>query len=531
MRQIARGSALTGAGAVVAAFGGVALTVVVTRNFFPDLAGTFFASTAFFLIVSSLAQLGTDVGLVRFVSAHSATGQQHRLGETLRIALIPVLVTSTVWAVAMWLLSPAIADWIGNDKVHDDTVAMLHALTPFLPVAAVYGGLVATTRGRGSMKYTVLVDSILRTLGQPILILLSVWAGLGASGAAVAWAVPYPIGVVICSVVLIRQARRIARRPAPQEDVVEVIEAADEPSDEPVRDFVDEPAAEFADVHGRALARQFWAFTAARAVASGVVMVWRRFDVLMVAWLASPADAAVYTAATRFLVVGQLGIQAVQMTVSPQFGRLFARNDIEGARSVYKTATMWTMTFAWPLYIVTGAAVGLVIPIFGADYTAGAKVTVILSAAMLVATACGGVDAVLLMSGRSWLSLGNAVITLAVNVGLDLLLIPQYGILGAAIAHATSLALRNLLALYQINRLMGMWAFTSQSLKIAGVSIGSFGVAPAILHIVGAPEGWVVVSLLVGAVVYVTWAWRSRRQLQLDTFGSALRRRTRTAAA
>jgi O-antigen/teichoic acid export membrane protein len=532
MRQIARGSALTGAGAVVAAFGGVALTVVVTRNFVPDLAGTFFASTAFFLIVSSLAQLGTDVGLVRFVSAHSATGQQHRLGETLRIALVPVLLTSTALAIAMWFLSPAIADWIGNAKVHDDTVDMLHALTPFLPVAAVYGGLVATTRGRGSMKYTVLVDSILRTIGQPVLILLSVWAGLDAPGAAVAWALPYPVGVVICSVVLFRQARRMSRRGAvPEPEAVEVIEPADEPVDEPVRDVVDEPAAEFSDVHGRALARDFWSFTAARAVASGVVMVWRRFDVLMVAWLASPADAAVYTAATRFLVVGQLGIQAVQMTVSPQFGRLFARNDIDGARRVYKTATMWTMTFAWPLYIITGAAVGLVIPIFGADYTAGAKVTVILSAAMLVATACGGVDAVLLMSGRSWLSLANASITLAVNVGLDLLLIPGYGILGAAIGHATSLALRNLLALYQINRLMGMWAFTGQSLKIAGLSIGCFGVAPAILHLVDAPDVWVVVSLLVGATVYAAWAWTSRRDLQLDTFGNALRRRTRAVPA
>jgi O-antigen/teichoic acid export membrane protein len=525
MRQIARGSALTGAGAVVAAFGGVALTVVVTRNFIPDLAGTFFASTAFFLIVSSLAQLGTDVGLVRFVSAHSATGQQHRLGETLRIALLPVLVTSTLWAVIMWFASPAIADWIGNDKVHDDTVAMLHALTPFLPVAAAYGGLVATTRGRGSMKYTVMVDSILRTIGQPILILLSVWAGWGAPGAAIAWVLPYPTGVVICSVVLFRQARRMRRPAAQQTEAAEIVVGADEPFDEPAGEVAREPVDAFSDVHGRALARDFWSFTAARAVASGVVMVWRRFDVLMVAWLASPADAAVYTAATRFLVVGQLGIQAVQMTVSPQFGRLFARADIDGARSVYKTATMWTMTFAWPLYIITGAAVGLVIPIFGADYTAGAKVTIILSAAMLVATACGGVDAVLLMSGRSWLSLGNAAITLALNVGLDLLLIPQYGILGAAIGHATSLALRNLLALYQINRIMGMWAFTQQSLKIAGMSLGCFGVLPAILHVADAPEITVVVAIVLGIVVYTGWAWRSRRKLQLDTFGNSLRRR------
>jgi O-antigen/teichoic acid export membrane protein len=527
MRQIARGSALTGAGAVVAAFGGVALTIVVTRSFVPEIAGTFFASTAFFLIVSSLAMLGTDTGLVRYVSAHSATGQQHRLGETLRIALVPVLVTSTVWAIIMWFVSPALASWIGNAQVKDETVAMLHALTPFLPVAAVYGGLVATTRGRGSMKYTVLVDSVVRTCGQPLLLLLTVWAGLGSQAAAIAWVTPYPIGVLICSFVLLRQARRIRARSKPADDQVDVlaVEPADEPLEDSMVESVAEPISEFADVHGRALARDFWHFTAARAVASAVVMIWRRFDVLMVAALAGPADAAVYTAATRFLVVGQLGIQAVQMTVSPQFGRLFARRDLDGARRVYKTATMWTMTFAWPLYIVTGAAVGLVIPVFGADYDAGANVTIILSAAMLVATACGGVDAVLLMSGRSWLSLGNAVITLAVNVGLDLLLIPKYGILGAAIGHATSLALRNIMALIQINRLLGMWAFTRQSAAIAAVSLSCFGVVPGILALVDASEVWTVVSLAVGAVAYAAWAWRYREPLQLTTFADSLRRR------
>jgi O-antigen/teichoic acid export membrane protein len=219
------------------------------------------------------------------------------------------------------------------------------------------------------------------------------------------------------------------------------------------------------------------------------------------------------------------------MTVSPQFGRLFARGELDDARRVYRTATMWTMTFAWPLYIVTGSAVGLVIPIFGADYGAGAKVTIILSAAMLVATGCGGVDAVLLMSGRSWLSLGNAVITLAVNLGLDLLLIPSHGILGAAIAHATSLALRNILGLVQINRLIGMWAFSRQTVAIAIASLSCFGVVPAALHLLDAAEIWTVVSILLGAVAYAAWAWRARRKLQLNTFGNALRRRARARPA
>jgi O-antigen/teichoic acid export membrane protein len=189
------------------------------------------------------------------------------------------------------------------------------------------------------------------------------------------------------------------------------------------------------------------------------------------------------------------------------------------------------MTFAWPLYIVTAAAVPLVIPIFGSGYDAGASAVIVLSASMLVATACGSVDAVLLMSGRSLLSLGNAVVTLIVNVALDLILIPHIGILGAAIGWAISIALRNILALIQINRLMGMWAFTRRSAEIAVVSIACFGVVPGTLTLLDAPDGWLVASLFAGAFVYSTWAWKNRRPLQLNTFGNSLRRRRGAAEA
>jgi hypothetical protein len=60
---------------------------------------------------------------------------------------------------------------------------------------------------------------------------------------------------------------------------------------------------------------------------------------------------------------------------------------------------------------------------------------------------------------------------------------------------------------------------------IAGMSLGCFGVLPAILHITNAPEISVVVAIGLGAVVYASWAWKSRAKLQLDVFGNSLRRR------
>lgn len=502
MRRIARGSALTGSGAVVAALGGVALTLVVARAFVPELAGTFFASTTLFLIVATLAQLGTDVGLVRYLSAHSVTGQRHRLRETLRVALLPVLVVSVCCAVAIVLVAPAVARWIGSPAVYDDAVSMLRWLAPFVPVVAVYGALLAATRGRGSMRHTVAIDSVFRTVAQPALVALSALAGWGPTVAALAWVAPYVVGCGWCAAVLLADSRSGHRAESSSQGAI----ASSAPE----------------SATTSALRRDFWSFTAARAVSAAVVMVWRRFDILLVAALAGPADAAVYTVATRFLVVGNLGIQAVQMTVSPQLGRLFARDDNDGAQRVFAISTLWTMVFSWPLYLVTAAAAALVIPVFGSGYSAGTSSVVVLSMAMLVSTACGSVDAVLLMSGRSLVSLANAVATLAVNIVLDLLLIPRLGILGAALGWACSIVLRNLLALVQIRHLLGMGAFSRRTALVAGLSIACFAAVPAWLNLTSVDAWWLVLSLMGGAVLYVGWLWRVRRMLELDVFARAL---------
>ena len=57
-------------------------------------------------------------------------------------------------------------------------------------------------------------------------------------------------------------------------------------------------------------------------------------------------------------------------------------------------------------------------------------------AQLLAPSKAGPVDSVLLMAGHSWLSLRNSTVALVVNVGLNVLLIPLYGISGAAIAWA-----------------------------------------------------------------------------------------------
>ena len=55
----------------------------------------------------------------------------------------------------------------------------------------------------------------------------------------------------------------------------------------------------------------FWRFTGPRALATLAQITIQRIDIVLVAIILGPAEAAIYTAATRFLVAGQFGNAAV----------------------------------------------------------------------------------------------------------------------------------------------------------------------------------------------------------------------------
>ena len=75
LEKLARRGTASVVGAGLGAVFGVLLVVIVTHGFSPAVAGTLFAATAAFLILESLALLGTDTGLVRWLPAQLASGR------------------------------------------------------------------------------------------------------------------------------------------------------------------------------------------------------------------------------------------------------------------------------------------------------------------------------------------------------------------------------------------------------------------------------------------------------------------------
>jgi O-antigen/teichoic acid export membrane protein len=495
-RGAARGGLANMAGSALAGGTGVVVTWIVARTLGPEQAGAFFAATAAFVLAGGLAKLGTNTGLVYWPARLRATGRSHLLGACLRTGIPPVAVFSLLLAVAMWAAAPEIARLTAAESPHvvADHAAGLRVLAVFLPLQALTDVLLTVTRGYRAMRPTVLLDKVLRSGLQLVAVtgagVATLWMTASLPVFALAWAAPYlPVALL---------AGWAARRAYTSNRPAGVTTRREERS---------------------GLRRDFWIFTGPRAVAAVAQLALQRIDVLMVAALGGLAPAAVYAVAGRFVVLIQFANQGLSQSVQPRLAEALSTGDHAAANRLYQTATGWLVLVTWPICLLVIACAPWYLRFFGDEYVAGRPVVLVLAGAMLVATGCGMVDMVLAMAGRTSLNLGNVLAALVVMIGLDVLLIPRWGALGAATGLACAMVVNNLLPLAQVYRGTGLHPFGTGTRAAALLALGCFGLLPAVAApLTGLPP---VLATVVPA--YIAGAWLLRRELGLAAFA---RRRT-----
>jgi len=494
LERVARSGVLALGGAAAAAVLGVVLVVTITRGFPKEVAGVLFACTSIFLLAYTAARAGAGTGVVYFVSRLAALGQVDRIRTSLRVAVVPVAALSVAIGLALVLAAPAVAEVVVPERP-ESAVAAIRILAALIPVAALSDVFLSATRGFHRMVPLVVVEKIGRPVLQVALVLVAVAVGARTAGAlAAAWALPYLVTAVVGGWWLVRLLGRAERL------------AGVEPSPAP------------------GMRGEFWRFTAPRSLQSLAQIALQRLDIVLLSALAGPAEAAVYGAVTRFLVFGQLGSQAIATAVQPKLSQLLAHRDHDAVNTLYRASTAWLVLLTWPAYLLFAAFAAYVPLVFGQGYEGGSRVIVVLALAMLVATGCGLVDNVLAMAGRTTWTLMNALLALVVDVVLNLLLIPRYGMVGAAVAWAVAIATNNLVPLTQVAVKLRLHPFGRGTLTAMVVAVACFALLPGGFAVAGA--GWpsILGATAVGLVGYLVVLWRLRRLLEIDSLARLLRR-------
>jgi len=499
LTTLARGGALSLAGAVATGVLHFLLVVVVARGLRAGGTGAFYEAVALFLILSSAAALGADVGLSRMVPRYRALGRVRDLRRGLHVSLWPVLVAGVLLGVLAFVFAPELAEVFSRRDTSGRLPEFIRTFALFVPAGALTLAVFAATRGFGTMRPTVLLDKVIRPALQPLLVAGAILAGASTTAIALAFAGPYLPALVAGLVWLALLLRRAERRHA--DDV------------EPAR-----PS-------GR-LVREFWRFTGPRGLAAVFQTTSLWLNTLLIGALRSTAEAGVYAASTRYLAAAAMAAVAIRQVLAPKLSELLARRSQQRAQSVFQTTTCWLVALNWPIYLALITFGPALLVVFGRGFRGGEVVLVILSATMLVATAVGPVDVVLLMGGRSSWNLLNTIVALGANLALNFVLTPRFGLAGAAVAFAVGILLNNLIPLVQVWWFLGLQPFGPGVWVAAALSAVCFGaVGLAARALLGPTVPGLVVYMLAGCALYAALLWRFRERLELTALRGLLARR------
>ncbi|OGW52070.1 MAG: hypothetical protein A2Y81_02300 [Nitrospirae bacterium RBG_13_43_8] len=221
-------------------------------------------------------------------------------------------------------------------------------------------------------------------------------------------------------------------------------------------------------------------------------------DTLMLGALSTTRDVGIYRAASQIPFLMTFFLFAISTIYAPIAASLFHKREMQRFANMFKTTTRWISYTVVPIFVFILFSAREIMMLFGKGYVeTGYIVIIILSFGQLVNCITGSVGYTLTMTGKQGVALIFSIVLLAINIVLDLLLIPKYGVLGAAIASSISAASINLAKLGAVYKIYKFLPFSRELAKYLIPSIFSSLLIFSLNNVMGIQTGLVVKVIII----------------------------------
>lgn len=459
---MARGSGLNLFGGIVSQSSLFLITTVIAHRLGSADVGRYAECYALLTLLGLLSLAGFKAALTRFVAMHLADDDPRRLRGTVRLGMGSSAAGSLVVAGVLAAVAAPVAGVFHDPGLRP--AVLLVALA--LPATTFEAAALSATQGWRSQRAYTLIGAIFDPGLRLLLTVVLLWRGVGLIGALWALVVAAWIGAALSAVALTRRMASVA--PAkPSYEVGEVL--------------------------------RFSLVSWGSALAT-TGLVWA--DTLLLGYLSTSKVVGTYTVATRLVTLAVFVMVPINAAFQPHIAHLYHVRDMAGVSRVYSAANRWVLRLSLPAFVLLLVYPRDLLQFFGHGYEAAAVVTVTLAVGQMVNAAAGPCGLLLNMAGRVRLSLIDNVAVLVLNVVLNLIFIPRYGMLAAAVAWSLSLTLVNAAKLLQVRLYLGVRGTDTGSFQTLVAADGALAAALCLAPLL---HGWLPALLIGGSVVTVVF--------------------------
>lgn len=463
INRLVRQSAFLLSSGAVSYAGALVLNVLLARILGVVGFGAWAVAFSTTLTVSTVALLGADWILIRNGSYFESAGDHLRLRRLIHIALALGGSSLMIAGAGLFVLAPVIATGI----FHDASVEpLLRVAAVTAPVIGIQQIMLNGTRAFKSVKELVLINN----LAQPILRLLAVGVALlvlpSATSAFIGLLVAELFLAVAAAVALNHRVHLIG--PTERVSLRETLNFG-------------------LPAWGTRLAESFR----------------KELFPILLASISGFAAGGAYAAGKRISGAPSSVLNSLLRVYTPIAGDLYLQKRRDELTTLFQNLGKWSLALAFPLFCFLVAFPKEILSLFGEGFTDTSSTLVVLAIAMLFAFGTGPVTVTLIVSGRPRLALVDYVLVVAVEIGVALWLIPDIGVLGAAVAKLVGTAVNNVLPLIQVWRLEGMQPYRLDYWKPVAAGVGGVIVARGVAALL--PVGGALSAAIAGLALGLSY--------------------------
>lgn len=423
---IARGAAISLGGALFGAALHLSARAVLARTLGPTDYGRVVLGLTVIFLLSGTATLGLAAGTARFVSEARALNDRVRLKSVIRDSILVGTISGIVASALLFLAAAPLAERVFHDPDLRPVFEILALFAPALILGLILGAVI---RGFEKMKSLAALKHFAGSGGEFALVGLASLAGFDLRAMVWILGLSFLVTMIVGIVLLVRTAPAL------------------------FRDWLSLPTTSSA----RELLTFSWPLLAAQQLGQ----LRGRADTLLLGVFLPSGAVGLYNAAAPIARMLQLGLSAINTILMPSVTGLFARGQMESLRHAYRSSARWIFFVTLPMFLlILSRSEDMLVVVFGDGYVAAEAPLMILAAGVFVNTVSGSFGETLVAVGKPKINMVTAVVSLGVNLVLNFLLIPAYGIVGAAVAAAVSLLSATLVGGGHLYRRYGLHPFS-----------------------------------------------------------------------
>lgn len=205
---------------------------------------------------------------------------------------------------------------------------------------------------------------------------------------------------------------------------------------------------------------------------SGIVsIIMQNIDKYMIGYLVGVSEVAIYKIALQFGTVSIIALNSVNTIFAPMISTLYHDDKIHDLKNLYSLTTKWITIINLMIFGMIVVFSKDIMNIAGKEFIYGGAALIIISLGQIINSSVGSVANINVMTGKPRYDLISGLISMAINIILNYLLIPNYGINGAAFATAVSLGIKNIINFILMYKRLKIHPYDKSFVRLFGVSI------------------------------------------------------------